>query len=88
MIANLNISDHLSAGYVVRVDNGRPGMPYASIEQAIADHEDIPSEYASHVNIEYQGVRLATMAVESMRGRSRELANELVQMTALIHDRS
>ena len=84
MIANLNISDHTSEGFVVRVDNGRPGLPYASIEQAIADHEDIPSEYASHVNIEYQGVRLATMAVADMKGRARELAAELLGMRSQI----
>ncbi|WP_342616719.1 hypothetical protein [Rhodoferax sp. GW822-FHT02A01] len=84
MIANLNISDHASGGYVVHVDNGLPGLPYASIAQAIADHEDIPSEYATHANIEYQGVRLATMAVEDIRGRGHELAAQLLAVWSQI----
>lgn len=84
MIANLSIFDHPSEGFVVRVDNGRPGLPYASIEQAIADHEVIPCEYATFVNIEYQGVRLATRAVADIKGRARELAAELLGMWSQI----
>lgn len=86
MIAVLSISKVFSNGYLVQVDGGEPGEPYATIAQAIADHEDMPREYAQFVNIEYQGVRLATLPVQRMKGRSRELANELMQLLAEIHD--
>lgn len=84
--AGADFSQSQPAGYIVQVDQGEPGLPYSTIAQAIADHEDMPPEYAKFVNIEYHGVRLATMSVESMRGRSRELADELVQMAAKVHE--
>jgi hypothetical protein len=60
------------------------GLP-SSIAEAIADHADIPPEYARFVNIEYHGIRLATMAVADMQSHARELASELVRMSEEVH---
>ena len=71
--------------YIVHVDDVEAGVAYSSIAEAITDHADIPPEYARFVNIEYHGIRLATMAVADMRSHARELASELMRMSAEIH---
>lgn len=85
MIACLTISKLGPGLYGVHVDDADAGVAYASIAEAISDHSDIPPEYAKFVNIEYHSVRLATMPVTDMHSRSRELAAELVRMSAEIH---
>ena len=85
MIASLSISKLAPGIYDVHVDDVDAGVAYESIAEAISEHSDIPPEYAKFVNIEYHGVRLATMSVSNMRSRSRELAADLVRMCAEIH---
>jgi hypothetical protein len=85
MIACLNISKMAPGLYGVHVDDVEVGVAYASIAEAIAEHSDIPPEYAKFVNIEYHSVRLATMPVSDMQSRPRELAADLVRMSAAIH---
>ena len=85
MIACIRISKLHVSHYIVHVDDTEAGVAYASIAEGIADHVDIPPEYAKFVNIEYHDIRLATMAVTSMRSHARDLAAELIRMNAEIH---
>lgn len=86
MIAYISISKAQANHYRVHLDDVDAGVAYATIAEALADHQDIPPEYAKFVNIEYHGVRLATLSVERMRGRSRELAAELLQLSAEVYE--
>jgi hypothetical protein len=85
MIASLSISKLALGLYGVHVDDADAGVVYESIAEAISEHSDIPPEYAKFVNIEYHSVRLATMHVSDMQSRSRELAADLVRMSAEIY---
>lgn len=85
MIACISISRLQAKLYRVHVDDVEAGVAYSSIAEAIADHADIPPEYARFVNIEYYGIRLATMAVADMRSHASELASDLTRMSAEIH---
>ncbi len=77
---------HLARGHFgVHIDDADVGVAYESIAEAISENADIPPEYAKFVNIEYHGIRLATMPVDDMQARARELAAELVRMSAEIH---
>jgi hypothetical protein len=84
VIACISISRLQAKLYSVHMDDVEAGVAYSSIAEAIADHADIPPEYARFVNIEYHGIRLATMSLEDMKGRSRELAAELLDMCSQI----
>lgn len=85
MIACICISKLAPGHYGVHVDDVDGGATYETIAEAIADHADLPPDYAKFVNIEYHGVRLSTMRVDEMQLRSHELADELVQLSAEIH---
>lgn len=85
MIACISLSRLGSKLYTVHVDEVPAQVVYASIAEALADHVDIPSDYAQYVNIEFHGVRLATLAVSELRPQVKELAAELVRMAAEIH---
>ena len=85
MIASLSISKLAPGLYEVHVDDADAGVAYESIAEAISEHSDIPPEYASFVNIEYHGIRLATIPVSDMQCRSRALAADLVRMSAEIY---
>jgi len=86
VIACISISRLQAKLYRVHVDDVEAGVAYSSVAEAIADHADIPPEYARFVNIEYHGIRLATMAVADMRFRVTELASDLMRMSAEVHD--
>lgn len=85
MIACLCITKLDTRLYSVHVDDVDAGVTYESIAEAIAEHSDVPPEYAKYMNIEYHSVRLATIHITEMQSRSRELAADLVRMSAEIY---
>ena len=86
-IAELNIVKLESCSYEAYCEGASDNLVHSSISDVLLHFgTDIPEEFATFVNVEYAGVRLATMPILALANDSERLASELIQLVAEIHN--